>query len=336
KNNDIKLDDPNSPWQDVFPEFSKQISAASGKELAKAMTADFTTTSPTSKAVSQITLMDAVEPYFDFVVMIVACGIPEITLEGTPKDWQKVLDKAKYLKKYELAWWIDEIEPLLQEFVNASKGKADKDVWRNMFKYHSIKQYGSKVMIDGWIIKFFPYFENGKRNPMTGITSSRALPSEFVNVPVEHIEIDAHGNTIKTQLEVWAGFTGLEQNNRTFALKPQIGWMIRKKDPKYERTLAQQFANHAVGDDRGYSEISIRVQKVPGELLSLPEIKNLSIYFLGEIAIPEEMSKIKIGRFTMDGKITDEEIKRICLLLPNTLLRINGKTYNDQPKLYKF
>ena len=329
-NNSVKLDDPNSPWEEVFPEFSKQIAAPAGKELANAMTADFTTTSPVSKAVSQITLMNAVEPYFEFVVITISCGIPEITLEGTPKDWQKVLDKAMYLKKYELAWWIDEIAPLLKEFVKASKGSADKEVWRNMFKYHSIEQYGSKVMIDGWITKFFPYFENGHRNHMKGITKASALPSEYVKVPVQHIELDARGNSIKTDLEVWAGFTGLEQNNKSFALKPQIGWMIRKKDPKYDRTLAMRFIDHA--NDEFDSGISIRVRAVPAELLAMKEIKKLSIDFLGDIVIPEEINKVKIGSFAMTGKITDDEIKRICRLLPDATLIINGKRYNEKER----
>ena len=40
------------------------------------------------------------------------------------------------------------------------------------------------------------------------------------------------------------------------------------------------------------------------------------------------MSKIKIDRFTMFGKISDSEIERICKLLPNTELIINEKKYN--------
>ena len=42
--------------------------------------------------------MEAMKPYFEFIVMYIVCGIPEITLEGTPEDWEKVLDKARRLK----------------------------------------------------------------------------------------------------------------------------------------------------------------------------------------------------------------------------------------------
>ena len=52
KNNAIDLKDPNSPWEEVFPEFSKQISAFTGKDLINALTCDFSTTTPVSMMLS--------------------------------------------------------------------------------------------------------------------------------------------------------------------------------------------------------------------------------------------------------------------------------------------
>jgi hypothetical protein len=148
-NNKIKLDNPSSPWEEVFEGFEKEISKHTSKELAKTLTADFTTTTSVTRIATQTALMESVKPYFQFVQITISCGIPEITLEGSPKDWERVLEKAQKMKKYELSWWIDELEPLLKEFIKASKGKADKDFWRNMFKYHTLKVYGSPKSIDG-------------------------------------------------------------------------------------------------------------------------------------------------------------------------------------------
>ena len=78
--------------------------------------------------------METVKSYFEFITIMIVCGIPEITLEGTPQDWEKVLIKARGLKEYKLEWWISQLEPLLEEFVKASKGEVNKDFWRNMFK----------------------------------------------------------------------------------------------------------------------------------------------------------------------------------------------------------
>ncbi|RZK09605.1 MAG: DUF4419 domain-containing protein, partial [Flavobacterium sp.] len=136
-NDKIKLDNPSSPWEEVFEGFEKEIKKHTGKDLVKTLTADFTTTTPVSRIATQTALMESVKPYFEFVQITISCGIPEITLEGNTRDWERVLEKARFMKKYELSWWIDSLEPLLKEFIEASKGKIDKDFWRNMFKYHT-------------------------------------------------------------------------------------------------------------------------------------------------------------------------------------------------------
>ena len=40
-------------------------------------------------------LMDAMHPYFKYIVNIIICGIPRITLEGERSDWEKILTKLK-------------------------------------------------------------------------------------------------------------------------------------------------------------------------------------------------------------------------------------------------
>ena len=223
RNDLIKLNNPRSPWEKVFPEFTKQISEYTGNDLMNALKCDFSTSTPVTKVASEITIMEAMKPYFEYVVMYISCGIPEIKLEGTTADWQKVLDKARYLRKYKLDWWIDEIEPLLVNFVKASKGDYDKDYWCNIFKVHTGKGCGSPDKIDGWIVKFFPYDKTGKRNDLKELAYKDNLPSEIVKVDLKYIEIDVAGNEKITPLELWAGFVGLQQNPGTFALKPEIG-----------------------------------------------------------------------------------------------------------------
>ena len=269
--------------------------------------------------------MEAMKAYFKFIVIYSVCGIPEITLEGTPEDWQKVLDKAKYLRKYKLDWWINEIEPLLKNFVSASKGDIDKEFWRNMFKYHAEKTYGAPKIIDGWIVKFFPYDKEGKRNKLKEIVSRDKLPNEIVKVDLEYIKMDGNKEEI-TPLELWAGFVGLQQNSRTFSLKPQIGWMIRKKDAD-NNTLKEKFK---ADNSSGWGGIQIRVKTIPEALLGLEQIKSLEIQFIDKINIPEEMGKIKINLFRMSGEISSSEIERICKLFPKTYLIINNKPYNDK------
>ena len=322
-NNSVKLDDPNSTWETVFPEFTKQIGAYTGNDLINDLTSNFTTTTPTSKVASEITVMEAMKPYFEFVVIYIVCGIPEITLEGTPEDWQQILNKANGLRKYQLDWWIDELEPLLNEFIKTSKGNVDMKFWQNMFKYHSQKKYGAPKIIDGWIVKFFPYDKDGKRNNLDEIIGNDKLPNEIAKVDLEYIKVN--GDSLeKTPLELWAGFVGLQQNSETFSLKPEIGWMVRKKDVN-NKALIEKFQSD---NSDNWGGIQIRVKTIPKELLQLHRIKSLEIQFLDDIVIPEEMGTMKIDNFKMSGNISSSGIERICRLFPKTKLIINEKIYN--------
>ena len=312
-----KLKDPSLLWEEIFPQFTEQIRKEVGGHLVETLTCNFSTTTSLEKTVSEITIMETVKSYFEFITIMIVCGIPEITLEGTPQDWEKVLNKARGLKEYKLEWWISQLEPLLEEFVKASKGTINQEFWRNMFKCHSPKSCGAPETFDGWIIKFFPYDNEGKRNNLKQIVGRKKLPSEIVKVDLKYIE--AYNDTvIETPLELWSGFIGLKQNNENFALRPQIGWMVKKKN-----TDNTGLINRLKADAKGRG-INLRVKEFPSVLLKLEEIKQLELTFINEIDIPDELSKVKIERLKLSGRITKEEMQRIKTLFPNTDIKING------------
>ena len=62
------------------------------------MEPDFTTTTGINKIVSQIMLMNSVQEYFAFS-MVLGCGIPYVDMKGTREDWVKLGDKIKALRK---------------------------------------------------------------------------------------------------------------------------------------------------------------------------------------------------------------------------------------------
>merc|ERR1719270_274940 len=66
----------------VFGEFSRQIRKETGDTLHRTLVADFSTTTPLDRAVSEIVLMDTVKAFFEFEV-VGTCGIPHVILEGT-------------------------------------------------------------------------------------------------------------------------------------------------------------------------------------------------------------------------------------------------------------
>ena len=318
----VTLDNPDSPWEEIFPHFTEQIAKHTGAKLMDTLTSDFSTTTPVERVASQITIMEAMKPYFEFVVFRPVCGIPVITLKGTPQDWQRILDKTRQLAGYDLAWWTSELEPLLQEFVNASKGNIKTDFWRNMFKYHSQKQYGAPLLVDGWIVKFFPYDKHGNRNTLKELPYDDNLPIEIAKVDVKYVDMVTNTTT---PLELWAGFIGLEQNDNDYTLTPKIGWMIRKKDVRND-ALRQKFLSEIKSNDEGeQGQISIRVKEVPEALLNLDEIQNLEIRFIGKINIPDGLAKVKIGTMSLFGEIDAAGEERIRKLFPKTKLYIENQ-----------
>lgn len=318
---EVGLHSPASEWEEIFPEFTRQIGEYVGKELIDVLTADFSTTTPAGKVASQIAIMEAMKPYFEFVYISAVCGIPEITLKGTPEDWQKVLDKARALSKYELDWWIGELEPLLKEFVKASKGRVNPKFWRNMFKCHSEKHYGAPKIIDGWIVKFFPYDKDGKHNDLKELVGTDSVPDEIIKVDMTYIDLSPDGHAKKIPLELWAGFIGLEQRTDNYTLTPVIGWMIRKKDVD-NVGLQQSFESSGI--------IEIRVVELPGALLKLKKIKSLNVDFMDKINVPDGLKNVQIEELILNGKISGTERNRIKNMFPDSRLVINGKVIIDK------
>ena len=330
RNDNCSIDNINSPWEEIFGQFVDKIDASINDELCEILTPNFSTTTQLSTSVSKLTAMSSVKPFFDFCQCYYACGIPDVTVEGTADDWMKIIDKAEKLKKYGLSWWIDEFVPILQKIVTCLlTGEVDKLFWRNMYKYHSTGVYAAGKEVDGWIVKFFPYDSYGKKNNLKSITNvpmidgSINLPSEIVTVDFTHINISADWKkTTYTPLEIYAGFIGLEQNSETYALKPVMGWFIRKKENNcYMEKLQEQDKNNC----QFYRGIWITVKTIPDELLQFKEIDSMIINFIGKIIIPDELAKVKIRNMRLKGKINKTEMKRIKKLFPDTDLYINGE-----------
>jgi hypothetical protein len=86
--------------------------------------------------------------------MMCGCGIPEVTLLGTPDDWRSVRRRAQMLSEYDLTWWTDALLPVLDQLVASSEGRVDEKFWQSFF-HHESGSMGSAL--NGWIHVLFPY-----------------------------------------------------------------------------------------------------------------------------------------------------------------------------------
>lgn len=315
----------NPDWEKIMGDFSDSIQKYTKGEIAKTIAADFTTTTPVTRIASEITLMESVKSYFEYVVMYLACGIPSVTLQGTPEDWQLVLDKAKRLKPYGLTEWIEELEPILTEFVRTAKGKPDQLFWQRMVKEVRLPKLkgggcdpSKPTELDGWVLKLFPNEQ--------GVTLDKIPHTQ--NMPVDHVRVDfkyqiidpAQGSVAReTPMELWAGFIGAEEDTIANALIPKIGWLVRIDDE--ESTLSDLQKKNEKGT------IYIRVKEVPTVLAQLKHINRLKLDFTGKVVLPTWMDKLTIENFTISGKMTEEEKAEIQKRFPKAVI---NPTWTDK------
>lgn len=219
-------------WPKLIEGFASQIDQHTKGEIAKTITANFTTTGPVERVASQITLMESAKKYFNYIAMRLSCGIPSITIQGTPNDWEAVLSKTKKLEEYGLGEWTKSLEPILQEFIRASEGRPNQQFWKCMVKQQpteKLKGGGCSMdkptELDGWFLKLFPD-ENGEILSSTPHTKNMA--SEMVVVGFKYRIVDHLTNAVlgEKPMELRAGFIGAEEDSKTNTLTPKIGWLV--------------------------------------------------------------------------------------------------------------
>lgn len=243
--------------------FADLIAKETKDDIAEVMTCNFSTTGMIEKMVSQITLMETVKQYFDFMELLAGCGIPSVTLEGTPDDWKLLREKTRKLGEFGVKKWTDKLDPILAEFVLASEGKPNLKFWWDMaikgrpLNFHlkagggCLPTYGP-TPFDGWFLEFIPFDDWGELP--SKIPYGHDLPPLMTSVPIIQYVEDDFGNCIGINtLELRGGIVGLAQDTATMALRPEIGWLVRD-DPTIEfdeedvRSKIQQVKEMGDGD----------------------------------------------------------------------------------------
>ena len=322
-------------WEKLMSDFTAQINDNTKGDIAQTITADFSTTGVTERITSQITLMETMKSYFDYVVHYLACGIPTITLTGTPQDWQKVVEKTQQLEKYGVGDWTKNLIPILTEFVNASEGKPNQAFWQKMVKKHRPNKLqgggcssGHPTELDGWILKFFPD-ENGKT--LDQVPHTHKMPSERVYVDFKYQIISPADGTVlsETPLQLVAGFIGADVDLKTGAMKPKMGWVVRQMEGNDSIVKRLQ----KMDGERSLFGIELRVNKVPEHLAQLPHIKKLSLYFTNEVVLPDWFYNLQIDNLTIYGEIKKVTEDAIWKSFPHA--RINGMGGIEELKIVK-
>jgi hypothetical protein len=197
-------------WSTVINEFSDQIKENIGEKNHTMIVANFSTTGVNERIVSEVVLMDAMKNYFEYYTRTM-CGIPSISLEGTVNDWRSIRTRAEQFREFD-SKWIDNLLPVLDQFVDAASKKVDRSFWESIYKYNG----GSGgYTVSGWIKNFFPdIYQLGRITTNDFKTCVSRAPVTW----------QYYSETFK--LQFMSGFIGISQDSDTYTIRPELSWAV--------------------------------------------------------------------------------------------------------------
>ena len=216
-------------------EINKQMEAYLGKEILEALAQDYTTTTNDSLIVSKISIICAFENYFNYKMRMRIGGFPYIIIEGASSDYQKMIVKAKKLRKYNFGWYIDRIIPHLKKIVEAKEGIIDVDFFKKMISNSGRKEpehvcQSPEDTIYGWILDFFGFIKKDEdkvgyskfNGGSLELERFKDLAGQLLSGPFTLIDEDSNK---KLDMEFKVGFIGCDQNEKK-ELSPVQGWIV--------------------------------------------------------------------------------------------------------------
>jgi len=215
--------DTTNDWPGAVDEIVDRVRDHLGGR-ASAFVADFSTTSALDRTASQIALMGAMRHHFEYTVAT-RCGIPEVTLTGTPEDWASIRRRVEAFRELDLGWWMEVLDPVLAKLEATARGDIDREFWRRMYKLELLSG-GDRSL--GWLNTLFAYVGDPPvRNTFPSIDSFcfngillTDLPSGRTRVPFLW---DYLGTNI--DMELVGGLWGVVQDQQG-ALSVASGWVV--------------------------------------------------------------------------------------------------------------
>lgn len=213
-------------WAEAIGEFASEVGRHTEGGAVPPLECSFSTTTPAARVASQVCLLDAHRRYFDYVAVCV-CGFPQVTLLGTPSDWEEIRRRVARLDALDLGWWTERLRPICDAFVETAAGRPDVQHWQRMYKLR--EAYGTDKF-NGWFGSLFAYVRERRddpprrRNPLVlgeeDALGSFVLPNGLSSAPCR-----VDGPAGSRMYEFVGGFTGVRQHG-SLALEPVIGWGV--------------------------------------------------------------------------------------------------------------
>lgn len=181
--------------------------------------------------------LDVMHSYFSYSIMTM-CGIPTITLLGTPEDWDAVRERAAVLVEFGPEGWGQSLLAVLDQFAAARRGSVDRPFWRSMYKYMDMS---GGDLVTGWINALFPYIEasDGPRQNGASVWDPRTIRGAPVSclptgMSLAEFKWKQGGAWVRwlsrsAPMAFTSRFVGVSQDPETLTVRPAIGWAVRRR-----------------------------------------------------------------------------------------------------------
>lgn len=226
-------------WKGVINEFVEKIKKNVGENIISNLESNFTTTNSTTLTASQASIMSGLKHYFKYVSIGGGCGISSINLEGSLEDWEKIKSKFQFLskKEYGLSWWTKYLIPIIDKIImtkhyynqHQTINQEIRDFWKNMIRVKFGENYDPDV-IDCWIVKFIPNLTESFPKIYEKL-EYKDISDQILYCPLTLIDYskDLLNKTIY-KCSLASGFFGMSQDEKTFSVRPVIGYAIIVED----------------------------------------------------------------------------------------------------------
>jgi len=224
RRDDFILGDPHNDWPGVVDALTAQIRGHLGGR-ADLFVADFSTTGPLARTASQIALMGAMRQYFRYAVATL-CGIPEITLRGTPDDWASIRRRAAVFGEFDLGWWLEALDPVLAQLEATARGDVDRDFWRRLYK---VEHGSGGDRSTGWFNTLFAYVgDQPRRNGFPTVDAGPFQGNQLSDFPAGRTRVPFVWRIggVPVAMELVGGLWGAVQDPATGALGVTSGWVV--------------------------------------------------------------------------------------------------------------
>lgn len=202
-------------WTPFFEQMANAIRENTVGDVARTLSAEFSTTDEVASVLSSAVIMDVFKHYFEYGRGVPMCGFRRVLFAGTRDDWVRI--KAKLLRLGEFSGfekYAAEVSGILDKFLESLDGNADVAWWNNVMNIeHSRLGSGSTTKVKGWINKLFlgvaPVAEIGD------------FDLSCFSVPVV---VENHATSTQETVHVVGGFVGYSEID--LAVRPSMSLVV--------------------------------------------------------------------------------------------------------------